>query len=41
MGCSLFRSEIYLLIFEKFSLRSNRHEVVERGEILAGSSKKT
>lgn len=41
MGCSLFRSEICLLIFKKFFLRSHRHEVVERGEILALSSKKT
>lgn len=41
MGCSLFLSEICLLIFKKFLLRSHRHEVVERGEILAVSSKKT
>lgn len=41
MGCSFFRFEICLLIFKQFILRSNRHEVVERGEILAVSSKKT
>lgn len=41
MGCSLFRSEICLLIFKKFILRSHRHEVVERGDVLAVSSKKT